>query len=283
MPVSAPERGMPDDPTMFIATLPSSPPSTFATLSTLATRQASRQTCVHPRHVFSRLQAEWSELSDSPRAIRTARGWRVTTIEWHDLDGLLRCSGYGRVGTDSPEGNDVLVALVDAASGDPLAARIVLQRLLPGLRSLTLRRARRHGWSDIEEREGDVIATAWTVIRRPGAARCGLHIAARLLRDVEYQVYIRPFRRLGTFTPVPSHELDQPISVPIDDPSVELDGVFADAEARGLDAADLRLLRRLAGGASSADIASEQEVTERTVRNHRAAAVRRLRLLMAVT
>jgi DNA-binding NarL/FixJ family response regulator len=44
---------------------------------------------------------------------------------------------------------------------------------------------------------------------------------------------------------------------------------------------DLELARRLGAGASTAELAAERNVTDRTIRNHRAALVRQLQAVAA--
>ena len=71
----------------------------------------------------------------------------------------------------------------------PLAARIVLQRLVPGLRSIARRRGRRPDDGDTQAPDlfHDLLANAWIVIRCYPIERRPFNVAANLLKDVGYQ------------------------------------------------------------------------------------------------
>jgi len=94
--------------------------------------------------LLSRLDAEWTHLRTSRRALRTARGWAqaypdhplaTVVAELGDLDEIRQAtqrssdSGGGRERSDDA----ILLALVELAPSDELAGRIVLQHLLPAL------------------------------------------------------------------------------------------------------------------------------------------------------
>lgn len=93
-----------------------------------------------------RLQDEWSALNEGGEARRALARWTAAEpllCGAADLQALLtRCHRRG----DAADANAVLAALLRLAGDEPLAARTVLQALLPGLMSLS-RRARQIGWS----------------------------------------------------------------------------------------------------------------------------------------
>src|SRR4051794_1314237 len=89
-----------------------------------------------PRLLASRLQREWDRLATNSSALRTAAGWGIVELPIADLHQVLTAVGMG--GRDAApevlaEHDEQLRRLVAIARGDALAARIVLQRLLPGM------------------------------------------------------------------------------------------------------------------------------------------------------
>ena len=112
------------------------------------------------------------------------------TCPFDDLDELLALAGY-RV-EDTPTRNDVLVRLVELARTDELAARVVLQRVLPGLLAV-VRRRRQPGDADGRSR-------SWSARRGWRSGRAGRiaeppHVAANIVRDAAYRAFIAPGRR----------------------------------------------------------------------------------------
>jgi len=230
----------------------------------------------HTRHLLSRLQREWTRLSCSADAVAAARRWPIDADGFDSLDDLLRLAGYGRVVRGSHDDDHLLAQLVLVARHDQLAARVVLQRLLPGIASL----ARRYERRDAEARANpdEVVAAAWVVIRGFPVERRSQYVAANLLRAIEYEAFTRERRRPVRWQPVPDEQLDRAVSGdPPADPAGELRELLEDAIRAGLDPSDVELARLLGRGATTAAIAVARSVTDRTVRNHRTAMVHRLR------
>jgi hypothetical protein len=232
------------------------------------------------RHLVVRLQREWDHLSRSPRSVHRARawGWRFRCID--SLDDALALTGYSATPADRAaarlvDGDTALAELVLLARHDELAARLLLQRLLPGITAS----ARRYGasWRP-DEALDEVVATAWTVIRTFPVERRPRYLAANLLRDIEYRTFVLPWRRRATFVPQPSQSFDlAPAPSPAVSPADELAELLELAEQSGLDHADLELARRLGSGESTAQLAESCCVTDRTIRNRRDAVTYRLR------
>src|SRR5690554_5016421 len=87
------------------------------------------------------LVMEWRRLRRSPAAVSHMRALAVTPAPFDDLDTLLRLAGFGTPASGASDA--VLARLVRCAAGDELAARVTLQRILPGL--LAIARAERNG------------------------------------------------------------------------------------------------------------------------------------------
>lgn len=238
----------------------------------------SATTPVQPsRHLLVRLQQEWQQLSRCPSAVGHARAWSLPTASSdriESLDDLLDLAGYGPR-PSVPTHDDVLRELVRLAATDRLAARVVLQRLLPGLSAL----ARRRSGPGRPQRDviDEVVASAWTVICTYPVDRRRTWMAMGVLREVEYQSFRRAHRRLATFEPRPAHTFDARPAHHHVSSADELHELLDDARAAGVDAADLELARRLARGDSTVEVARAMSVTDRTVRNRRNAMTHRLR------
>lgn len=221
-------------------------------------------------------------LQRRPAALAHARGWQLG-VDFASLDDLVAASGFfsspaQRLAShaDSTQHDRVLGRLVGVAEHDELAARVVLQRLLPGLVSCSRRWATRAGGATVALDE--VVTAAWGVIRTFPAARRSTQVAARLLRDCEHQAFVKHTRRAWEQVPTEPGMLDRPmVHMPDPEPLVELAELVAQARATSFSDDDLRLLRLLVSGRPITDVASELEVSVRTVTNHRSAMVHRLR------
>ena len=222
-------------------------------------------------------------------SVGRARTWGLA-VDITSLDDVVLATGWydsaqRRLGTAtpidpvSPHGGHrnavaaeaVMHRLLLAAQHDDLAARVVLQRLLPGLITRARRWTRRHDGDAL----ADVVAAAWTVIRTYPLARRPHHLVANLLNDSEYHAFRRAGRRMLQQVPVEHRHLDLPVEHVAHEPLRELADVVSCA--RSLCDADRRLLSLLLSGSSTLEMAATLEVSERTVRNHRAHLVEVLR------
>ena len=227
-------------------------------------------------HVLVRLQHEWDRLDRSGRALEQARAWHLPVAPFASLDELLRRCGYGASGRGRHDDDEVLAELVRLARADELAARVVLQRMLPAISSLS-----RSEPSYVLRQEAlhELLTASWTVIRTYPIEQRPTYVAANLTRSIRYVAFREPHRRpvrhecrpWWVFDLSPAAE-DDPVT-----PARELDELLRDAAAAGVDREGLELARRLASGVAPAELAAEHHVTERTIRNRRAAVVTRLR------
>lgn len=242
---------------------------------------------VSNRSLFARLQREWAAITDRPAVVSRVQHWGVG-VGFRSLDEVVAATGFcarrldrlassevdAVCSTDAAAANEVLAKLLVAARIDDLAARVVLQRMLPGL----IGTARRWG----ADRPGgsfdafdELLSAAWTVIREYPVERRPQHLAANLLRDSEYRAFGRSLRRMLVHDLASTNMAELPATDEVLEPSDELAEVVAGA--RSLTEHDLRLLELLARGCSQVEVAAALEVSVRTVRNHRNAVVHRLR------
>jgi hypothetical protein len=230
--------------------------------------------------VFShRLDREWQHLRRHRRSIRAAREWRRVTVHLEldhvlaalsDLDQLVDATQSGRPGADA-----ILLDLVRLARSEELAGRVLVQRLLPGLIARAAPYRSHHDGIDPAEL---AVPAAWLAIRRFDTERRRHHVAASLVSDATDRAFRQPLRRraaeeqpstVATFVSRPARSSRSAIE--------ELAGVVREAAAAGVPATDLDLVRGLARVDSPAELADQQGVTPRTIRNRRDRAVARIR------
>jgi hypothetical protein len=216
-------------------------------------------------NVFDLLEQEWVRLRGDRGAARRlaevrARAGGAASLA--EVEAYVRRAG--------PEDADaVLLALVRrAVTGDDLAARVLLQLLLPGTRNLA-----RRWWAlgDHEERAAAAVTAvyhrirAYPVERRPGrvAANILLDAARELRRAVPRMVVVPAADPVMTEHPLPAAIA-----------AVELADVLRDAVDDGvLDRDDAELIARSRiAGHRVADIARHHRLGSRTLwdRRHRA-------------
>jgi hypothetical protein len=219
-----------------------------------------------------RLLHEWSQLRHRPDALRRAAGWHLVEAPLRDLDQVLDALGHDRAA--GPDHEIAMRQLVDRACTDQLAARVVLQRILPGLLALV----RRCGWMS-EQPLDDLVGAAWISITAFDPARAPRCLAAALIDDARHRAFRAPRRRASAGeVPVEVDPERVPATVRLH-PSDELAELFALATGAGVPGDDIDLLRRLLAARQVADVAAELGVTTRTVRNRRASVTGRLREL----
>ena len=183
------------------------------------------------------------------------------------------------------ESDQRLACLVAAATTNPIAARVVLQRLLPGILSIARRRGDRE-WGLTLEYYDELLANAWIVIRCFPVHRRPRAVAANLLRDIEYQTFTRPVRLRRVATCILEDPSDDEWASrgeyearPSCNPFVELVEVLHDAAQNGLEQHWLEFAAALASGQDLEEIAQQRSRTTRAERYRRAQLVARLRVI----
>ena len=226
------------------------------------------------------LGREWEALARSPALAAALQRWGqddptlAIFAVVGDLVEYVHCRDRHPADTDA-----VLAALAGKARTDDMAARTLLQLLLPGLAAL----ARRHRWlGDPEERDQAVVATAFERIRtypfetRPRriAANVVLDTAQRLLAERDRQRREPPLsegdERLEAYSPEPGEAASA---------SEELLELLAWAHGRGhlsADAVRLIALTRV-GGVAPAELVPQFGCDDYRVRRRRHRAECRLK------
>ena len=224
---------------------------------------------------------EWARLSHRPSVLRRVNAWDFLPRPVADLDDLLTVCGFGTP-YDDEAGDLVLWHMTRLAAHDDLAARVCLHRIMPAVMSVARRRGRITP-GGVENAIGDAISTAWMVIREFPYDRRHVKIAANLVRDVEYYGFVRDQRlRKVSETQVGFEVLQQieeaNIARTVDQ---ELDDVLSYASEMGVSTPQIELLRTLGEGKHADDIATDQGVSPRTVRNHKYIAIKRVQHVLA--
>jgi hypothetical protein len=224
--------------------------------------------------VFELLDHEWRHLADSRPAARRLADVRSMAGHARNLGEIER---YVRAST--PEESDrILLALVTRVvdHGDELAARVLLQLLMPGTRNLA-----RRWWAlgDPEERAAAAVCAVYNrirtypLVRRPGRVAANILLdAARELRRSVPRLVTTPTSEIVTAPPTAERSAAH-----------ELAEVLADAVADGvLDLRDARLIAhtRIAGRRVQ-DIAADDRLGSRGLWDRRQRAERRLAVAYA--
>jgi DNA-directed RNA polymerase specialized sigma24 family protein len=238
------------------------------TSASLATHVAHDANTIAPA-----LRREWQWLRRRPQLVAVARSWHVTELPFEDLDELLALAGYQSAHAD---GSDVLRGLVERAADDELAARIVLQRILPGLLSVVRRRSPAGRTDGVLE---ELVGAAWIAIRTFDTRRRPACLAAALICGAEHRAFRGPQRRRAAlevpFDPMRATASGERHVSAAD----ELADVLRSAVAQGLSAEDVEFVRLLVGADSPQQLARSLGVTTRTIRNRRDRVMYRLRRL----
>ena len=229
--------------------------------------------------LIRRLDAEWRVLAGSRLLRDRLQSWAADDgrLAFDDGDQLLTAAQC-RNAASWAERDQVLDALLERATDDAMARRVVLQIVLPGVKSL-INGIR--GW-DVEERAARVVTTALDVISwcatepagTPPSFRIYTNTRRRVLRSAvrarsEPVVFIDDYSNLeaGDDTPDRKPEAQQINEL--------VEWVRQRARVRD-DAARLVVMTRVAG-VSVDEVAAVQEVDPQTLRQRRLRTERRVR------
>lgn len=226
------------------------------------------------------LGREWQTLARSPALAEALRRWSRDDPALAAFDVVGDLVAYAHSRDRHPADVDaVLAALAKKATTDDMAARTLLQLLLPGLAAL----ARRHRWlGDAEERDQAVVAVAYERIRTyPFDAR-PRRIAANVILDTAQRLLAERDRQRREPPPNEGEQgLEALIAEPGEAPSAseELLELLAWAHRRGhltADAVRLIALTRVAG-MTPAELVPQFGCDDYRVRRRRHRAERRLK------
>lgn len=135
--------------------------------------------------VLDALEHEWPHLGRTSAARSAVRRWADDAPALQQFADAIALVDFVQRRGQPAASDEVLASVVPHAGVDELAARTILQAVLPGLRAVAASEAWR---ADRDEIDAAVAAEAWTRIRTyPVAARPD-RIAANVVLDVRKQV-----------------------------------------------------------------------------------------------
>lgn len=221
------------------------------------------------------LEQEWDEIVNDPEAHRTLARWQTHHPALRDTETLEDVLARRR---QPGSEQSVLAALAELARSEQLAARTLLQALLPGLFTL----ARRTAGDDPEAIE-EMVALAWERIRTYPSHRSG-SVPANILFDVRKRY--RRHRRIEAPTTtelLPSAPADR---APSPEEVVVGRAVFdelTDARRRGVvsETALRVIIRTRIDGEPLVDVAADERLSSHACNLRRWRAERHLRPCLA--
>lgn len=237
------------------------------------------------RPAFDALDRSWAMLATSPGAATALDRWQqCPELAAPDLDNLI-----AQIWTAArPDADRAQAALAARAPTDEVAARVLLQTLRPGLRSLGRRLALGGCFDDVDH---ELLGLAWEQIRTYRIARRPASIAANILLDVRKR-YVRSILEpaAGRVSLENLPEAARPAM-----PSAEHDAL--DSQAASLRRAHARLTAAVDRGVitplsarvvwdtrvqqdGDAEVAGQLGVSVRTLQRRRQRAERQLALVM---
>jgi hypothetical protein len=237
------------------------------------------------------LYVEWSAMCANRRLLREVNGWGLPGLPIAHLDELLIRSGLD--GRSEDDDSDYYLSLIQQrAATDELAARVMLQRLMPAMLSIATKRAPITDNGTVGAFEA-VVSAAWVVIRRYPIDRRPVHVAGNLVRDIEYAAFVRDKRlKSATIeTVVGDKVLDlagaNHARVNGDHDPVaavgEVEALLDDLVRAGLSTTDIQMLRSVMNDVNSAEAAEELRINARSARNRRASALKRARDILTIS
>jgi hypothetical protein len=205
---------------------------------------------------FTNYRTDWEQFcSAQPAAIAA------------ELEALL-ASTHG----NDDQADQNLATLVGRAATDPTMARLVLQRVMPGLLSVAKRRANLAPGT-FGEILHDLVANAWIAVCTYPLERRPRKVAANLVRDIEYNTFTQQsrLRRVASDAVADLPERSAPRHT---NPGEDVITILAAARTAGANPDGLRLLGELAvAGRSVGELAESYGVSPRTILNRRIIAV----------
>lgn len=235
------------------------------------------------RTITDQLDREWTTLCRRPQSLRHVRSWAEHFEEQsasmirsaETLDEVLAATHAHH----GPAGERLLRDIVRLAPDDQLAGRVVVQRLLPGVLAAAVRYGR---LCDHRDPIAEAMGSLWIAIASFDGDRRHGPVAASIISDTMFAAFRRRLRRRSAHErPTEPKVFDDQADTTPRCPFVEFATVVRDARLGGVPTHDLDLLRHLVRAESPAHVAHERHVTARTIRNHRALAIARVRAAIA--
>ena len=222
------------------------------------------------------LGSEWRRLATAQHALRRVNSWGLPQSPVRHLDEVLSNAGFGLDPRDSVA-DRYLFLLVERAATDELAARIVLQRLLPSLISVARRRGR-ITVGGFDEAFTEILSHAWLLIRTYPTGRRPAKVASNLVRDSEYHAFVKPTRyQRYTVQPCDTESMAHVADPHTDEPAALVLHDMLNRAEPTMTPLSVTILRQLADGVTVEELAEMYGVQLRTARTWRRNAISELR------
>ena len=138
--------------------------------------------------VLVQLDREWERIADSPAGRRAVRRWAEREPLLVGVRSLRQLVELVNVRGRAEESDAILLEVLRDAASDDLAARTVLQAMMPAVKSMTARFTPCGAWSS-EETAAVVVAAMWERIRRYPVDRRPKKVSANLSLDTRQTVW----------------------------------------------------------------------------------------------
>jgi hypothetical protein len=230
----------------------------------------------------------WRHTREAAAAVDRWRSGRLCPAACSTVDDVVAACGRDRAVAQERADARLAVLAGEAARGDRAAARVVLQRVLPGLVSQAARRASQLS-RPFDELVHELAASAWFVIVSYPVERRPIKVAVNVVRDADYRLfgYTPVAERPERLFPVEPWVVDRLAETrarldgrPEDAPklaSIELLEFLGYAVARGFSRPEAQLLAELFGlGLPVPEVARKHGVAPRTMRRYRLHALQNL-------
>lgn len=209
--------------------------------------------------------------------LERVRSWRLTDTPFATLDEFLVLTGH-RV-EPSRDADELLGRVVTVAASDPLATRIVLQRILPGLLAIVRAEQRRDPRIDAFD---VLVGEAWLSIVRYLVDARPTEIAARILHDARHRAFTNARRhRVVVEVSCDSETLEEMVVPVTQSPFDELVGVMVEARRRGLADDHVEVVGDLLTHGTAVKVAAARMISSRAVRYRQRHAIKQIRRLVA--
>jgi hypothetical protein len=220
--------------------------------------------------ILQQLDREWAELAPSRRARQALTRWAERHPDLAGHDDLAHLLASRR---DPMRSEGVLKALAALAPEDDLAARSLLQAVIPGIVTMAARAG-----SDDHAAIDELVSLAWERIRTYPAHRPG-SVAANILLDVRKRYRRHRYIEAPTSIQVRDDLIDRQSSIEDQVLGRILVGQLASAQQLGMmsPAVLATIIRTRVGGERLADLAEEQGISAQVLCHRRWRAEVRLR------
>lgn len=145
--------------------------------------------------VLRQLDREWERIADSVAGRRAVRRWGSEALLFDGVRSLGALVEQINERGHIEESDAMLLALLKHAADDDLAARTVLQAMMPAVKSLTAKFSTCGAWSS-EETATVVVAAMWERIRCYPVDRRPRKVSANLTLDTRQRVWRTGYKQV---------------------------------------------------------------------------------------